>query len=432
MAGEGHLGAIDLTDLQYSTTRARTALTTINASNSSSRLTGHETYDFLTLISLISNLYRAYEGELITMKHLHQGPETYENSGLSCIVHRRAVETSIPSNLIRGQVIKGEENIAVKREKQGIFGGNISVLKSFITELRVRAHPPLRAHPNIVELKGVAWDFEDEERTKPRPLLLEELALEGSLEKFWTDANLTRMPFKRKAGLSLDIAHGLTALHKCGIVHGDIKPGNILIFSNPASKVGFTAKLTDFGHSVFAYEGRTSLLAFTFAYRAPEATAHDLTFDHMKLTDVYSFGLVMLSLVIGRDCCKVFGDSLGDYKENDSLFDKAMALVEEEDRMHTDSDLDLSTLRELFTHSIKLDCGQRNLNSCITLLQRYVYSVLPLICRTKTNSFNTIQNYFSRSFAPNIEQEVMQEIAPLPDQVRKQPSFSTHAKSGSP
>ncbi len=362
------LGAIDLTELHQSTTIGYRTFTVTRTSQDDHSIWNH---DFLTLISLICDLYRVYKGELLAMQPFQHGLETFESSGNSCIVTRRAVTVSMPSNTRRGQTLNSKENIVVKRVHQGVLERDSPALKSFITELRVRAHPPLRTHPNIVDLRGVAWDFEDDEREKPRPLLLEELASEGSLGKFSKEKNLTRMPFQVKADLAMDIAQGLVVLHECGIVHGDVKPDNILIFPHDGFQKAFTAKLTDFGHSVFAFEGRTSLPAFTLPYSAPEATIHlQLTFEDMKRTDVYSYGLVLLSLFVGRDCCADLGDVLASYKSDDTMSDYAMELVEKEDRVHRDSDLDLATLRSLFMNTVRRETKKRDLENCIKLLMR--------------------------------------------------------------
>jgi serine/threonine protein kinase len=48
----------------------------------------------------------------------------------------------------------------------------------------------------------------------------------------------------RKTHLSLDIALGINAIHACGLVHGDIKPSNIIIQEHPTRTV--IAKISDF------------------------------------------------------------------------------------------------------------------------------------------------------------------------------------------
>jgi len=250
-AGRGATGAFNLARLR--TIAPRQTMTLVR-STSTQAVTTSEPLDFLALVSIVCEIYRSYEGALIPVQHFHRSAEKDEGSGHTCIVSRRAISTPTPSKVTRGLTKTTEEDIIVKRTLKSTLAPNSDALKSLIAELRIRAHPPLRLHPNIVNLKGVAVDFEDDEATRPRFLLLEELASERSVEHFWTNVDLVRMPFSTKAGLCLDIARGLSALHCCGVAHGDIKPDNILVFRKPEAPDEFVAKLTDFGHSVFHYE----------------------------------------------------------------------------------------------------------------------------------------------------------------------------------
>ena len=96
------------------------------------------------------------------------------------------------------------------------------------------------------------------------------------------------------------VLKGLAHLHVLDIVHGDLKPTNILI-SIPTGAVGPMMKLTDFGlrHSSksFSPNGDQDLkfsVACTESWKAPES---EVTF----LSDMFSFGLVCgFSLSDGR------------------------------------------------------------------------------------------------------------------------------------
>lgn len=363
--------AVDLSELSsYYAGRSRPIFTTVTREAILEEDTSYNSYDFLTLISVACDVYNANKSDLIVMQSFQHGAEQFENSGMNCVVSRKAVTMSTPSNITRGQTEHHEQNIVVKRTHEGVVAPGSRALKSFIAELRVRAHAPLRIHTNIVDLCGIAWDFEDEERLKPRPSLLEEYASEGSLSHFWMTKNLTRMPFKTKCALALDIANGLSALHACGVVHGDVKPDNVLVFPKQYPEAGYAAKLTDFGHSVFEFEGRDDLRAFTLPYSAPEATHRPLTFSEMTKTDVYSYGLVLLSLFLGRNSCQDFGDQLQSHKINDTLYVKAFKIIEQEDRKQTDSDFNLPTLRKLLMFTVRLSPQLRNLTKCIQYLRR--------------------------------------------------------------
>jgi serine/threonine protein kinase len=312
------------------------------------------------------------------MQPFNKDSEQVEDGGTTCVVSSRAVSTKLASSVERGRTEAVLEKIIVKRTRKGVLEPRSSAMRSFIAELRVRSHMPLRLHPNIVNLKGVAWDYEDGESNIPRPLLLEEFAEERSLTHFWKKRNLTRMPFKAKADLCLDVAHGISILHECGIVHGDIKPDNILIFPRGDSRYEtFTAKLTDFGHSVFEFEDLHALPAFTKQYCAPEADPERnsnvrLTFDGMKRTDAYSFGLVVLSVVTGDSFLEYFDDELDSRKGKDEMAMAAMELVEKQDRENNDSDFDFDVLDTIFRCTIVLTPAQRSLRKCLRVLERCV------------------------------------------------------------
>jgi len=358
-------------------------MTRVRGEPSNSGAQSQRGIDFLDLVSLICDIYQNYMGDLIPMQQFHPSWESEEDAGNTCVVTSRSISSPTPSSTVRGERKIFEEKIIVKRTKKGIFGTQGPALRSLVSELRIRSHPPLRSHPNIVDLKGVAWDFENDDETKPRPLLVEEFAPHRSLETFWDTQNLVRMPFKVKASLCNDIAQGISALHVCGIVHGDIKPGNILIFPATAQRGPFMAKLTDFGHSICEFEGRRSLPAWTPLWSAPEADpetsgGESMTFQDMMTTDIYSYGLVVVSIAIGTS---IFSDKFLDFKDAasvtklkiaDTMMDRAMKVVFQEDRTQLDSDFDLVVIHSLLKSCLKKLPSDRSLTHCLTVLRRCV------------------------------------------------------------
>jgi serine/threonine-protein kinase len=101
------------------------------------------------------------------------------------------------------------------------------------------------------------------------------------------------------------VRHCLTALkhlHQRGIVHGDIKPSNIMLQRNG------NAKLIDIG-SAFAWNESPQSYHCTFQYAAPEVLAEEA---YTPQSDLASLGYVLIELLSGRNL-------FGKYESPDDL-----------------------------------------------------------------------------------------------------------------
>lgn len=90
------------------------------------------------------------------------------------------------------------------------------------------------------------------------------------------------------------VAEGLKELHSMGIVHRDIKPGNIFISDDGKAVIG------DFGISSVLDDNlsvRATGISRTLGYAAPETSAGFVS----KASDYYSLGITLLHLVTGID-----------------------------------------------------------------------------------------------------------------------------------
>jgi serine/threonine protein kinase len=149
--------------------------------------------------------------------------------------------------------------------------------KLFTTEA---ANWSVLRHENIVRL----FDY----NIFPIPYLESELC-DSSVER---EMSYGPLPVERAIELIKQVAYGLYYAHQRRILHGDIKPSNILIKDN-------MAKISDWGLSKLKTEQSVSVTGVTLQYAAPEQLSREFGGADER-TDIYQLGVMLYQCITGR------------------------------------------------------------------------------------------------------------------------------------
>jgi eukaryotic-like serine/threonine-protein kinase len=142
-------------------------------------------------------------------------------------------------------------------------------------------------HPNIVQIHSIG-------EVDGLPFFEIEYVSGGSLDKA---IDGTPWPARRAAALVEPLARAIAEAHRLGLIHRDLKPGNVLLAADG------TPKITDFGlaKSLNLDSGLTGTEAIlgTPSYMAPEQ-AEGKAKQVGPLADVYALGTILYELLSGR------------------------------------------------------------------------------------------------------------------------------------
>ncbi len=102
------------------------------------------------------------------------------------------------------------------------------------------------------------------------------------------------------AEIGIQACAGLDYAHRRGIIHRDVKPGNLMVTGGPVGGGEMTVKLTDFGIARAIEQTRITQVGSvvgTAAYLSPEQVRGE---EATPATDVYALGVVLYQFLTGR------------------------------------------------------------------------------------------------------------------------------------
>lgn len=177
---------------------------------------------------------------------------------------------------------KEDRTVAVKILKDEI-ANNREFVKKFINESKVLA---TLSHPSIVEVFDVSFDNDI------KFMVME--YIDGITLKEYMETSNGPLSWKDSVHFTIQILRALQHAHARGVIHRDIKPHNIMLFTDG------TVKVMDFGISKIAREEVKSSTEHTLGsvhYISPEQAQGMSTNEK---SDIYSLGCVLYEMLTGK------------------------------------------------------------------------------------------------------------------------------------
>ena len=159
--------------------------------------------------------------------------------------------------------------------------------------LEAQAMGRLGSHPHVVTVFDFG-EYEPEGSNEPHPYMVTELMRLGDVAGMIENAPEGGLPLDDVVRVITQVCHGLDFAHANGIVHRDVKPGNIWLTKDGTAKIG------DFGLAKSrnrAQVTQSGNIVGTVTYMPPEQiTGGEVT----PRADLYALGVVLYEMVCGR------------------------------------------------------------------------------------------------------------------------------------
>ena len=159
--------------------------------------------------------------------------------------------------------------------------------------LEAKAMGRLGSHPHVVTVFDFG-EYQPEGSSEPHPYMVTELMRRGDVAGLIENAPEGGLPLDDIVRVMTQVCLGLEFAHANGIVHRDIKPGNIWLTKDGTAKIG------DFGLAKSRNRARVTQsgnIVGTVTYMPPEQiTGGEVT----PQADLYALGVVLYEMVCGR------------------------------------------------------------------------------------------------------------------------------------
>ncbi|MCA9240717.1 MAG: serine/threonine protein kinase [Planctomycetales bacterium] len=225
------------------------------------------TRDFSASAGLSTSSIRLSEGPLSFGRYLLREKIGQGGMGAVFLAEQPELKREVAIKIIRGGELATEEQVLrFHSEAQAVARLN---------------------HPNIVAIHDFGF-------TDGLHYFTMDLMRGGSLAQRLASQEYTA---EESAGIVMQLARAVEYLHKRGVIHRDLKPGNVMFDE------GGRPCLTDFGLAKILEDQtgctRTGDVVGTASYMSPEQ-ASGLMRDVTPLTDVYSLGAILYEMLTGH------------------------------------------------------------------------------------------------------------------------------------
>jgi eukaryotic-like serine/threonine-protein kinase len=185
-----------------------------------------------------------------------------------------------------------ERTVAVK-----VLAEHLSDDEKFVARFRREALAVAKLiHPNIVQVFDTGVD------AGRHYIVMEYVQGRSGAQLLQAGREITPI---QSVEIGAQACAGLEYAHRQGIIHRDVKPGNLMVIGGPAGngdsgRGEMTVKLTDFGIARATEQTRLTQVGSvvgTAAYLAPEQARGE---EAAPASDVYALGVVIYQLLTGR------------------------------------------------------------------------------------------------------------------------------------